>query len=66
MRPGQIIVRPNLRLGTNVGAVMKYHTAATRSTAAIYVGQLIYNDLKNRYPELMKDVSENESFIPRK
>ncbi len=66
MRQTQSIVRPNLRLGCSLGAVMRYHTTANRTTAAIYIGELVYDDLKKRYPELMKNIPKSEIFIPAK
>ena len=59
------IVRPNLRLGQRLGGVVKGHSAMNGMTIAVYIGNLIYDDLKKRYPELMKDVPRSEAFVPQ-
>jgi hypothetical protein len=60
------IIRPNLRMGVKLGAVAKAHSAMNGTTMAIYIGHLVYDDLKNHYPELMKEVPQSEAFISTK
>ena len=59
------IVRSNLRLGQRLGGGVKGHSSMNGMTIAAYIGNLIYDDLKKRYPELMKDVPRSEAYIPQ-
>lgn len=59
------IVRPNLRLGQRLGMIARGHSAMNGMTVAAYIGNLIYDDLKKRYPERMKEVPRSEAYIPQ-
>jgi len=59
------MIRPNIKLGDNLGAVLKYHCAINGVSVMHYIGRLIYEDLKKKQPTLMKDRSINETCVSK-
>ena len=55
------IIRPNVRLSLRLG---KAHSAMNGISTAEYVGNLVYDDLKKRYPQWMEDVPREEAYLP--
>lgn len=60
------IVRPNIRISPKLGGLARAHSAMQGMSVAMYIGNLVYDDLKKRYPDWMADVTRDEAFIPLK
>ena len=58
------IIRPHVRLSPRLGGFAKAHSAMNGISTAEYVGNLVYDDLKKRYPQWMEDVSREEAYLP--
>ena len=58
------IIRPNIRLSLRLGGLAKAHSAMNGISTAEYVGNLVYDDLKKRYPQWMEDVPREEAYLP--
>ena len=57
------IIRPNVRLSLRLGGLAKAHSAMN-GISTEYVGNLVYDDLKKRYPQWMEDVPREEAYLP--
>lgn len=58
------VSRPNVRISPRLGALAKAHSTMQGMSVSEYIGNLVYDDMKARYPDWMKDVPREEAYLP--
>lgn len=52
------MIRPNVKINDELGAVLKYHCTRQGISLTQYIVDLIYADLLDKQSQLMKDVTK--------